>query len=487
MRSPRARSSPGDLEAVALRHQHVEHDRVQRRPDADRAEGLLAVGGQLDLVALELQRPLERPAELRLVVYDQYSHGLMLAGSHKRSLRISSRAPSLGMARLDIGRVNAPSGLDCRPDLPIGVRDALAQAHRFAPPAAGGVAGTPWPRVFSDHSDDYGRVPLPQGGTVHLPEGKVTVFYRRAVTPPSTGVERRGLTFQVPPARRRPADRDDARQRRRPRSVAVQPSETIGELGAWRSSTSRRPATTWSAAAPTCRRAPPRWNSARTPAALLERWKLLAGLLARGPVLTLIPVPRSGRRRRGRRREPHWSSDPRAPYAGLAGPPGGTAAAPAGRNAAPPARSSARRSARRSATPGAARPGPGSGGLQRGGVAGGRRPGEPVELLLRRAQRRPGGQGRPEPARARGRAPAARRSASSFGPEPCPAPSPVGSRRRAPRARAPRRPLRERSAVPAPEGSLAELAWTRRAAARAPGRRRPRGSGAVRAELLSPG
>src|SRR4051812_16059922 len=31
--------------------------------------------------------------------------------------------------------------------------------------------------AFSNHSDDYGKVPLPQGGAVHLPQGKVVVFY----------------------------------------------------------------------------------------------------------------------------------------------------------------------------------------------------------------------------------------------------------------------------------------------------------------------
>ena len=66
---------PGDLQAIALWHQHVEHDRVQRISRSDRTESLLAVRRQLDVVALELQRSFERPSELRLVVYDQYSHG----------------------------------------------------------------------------------------------------------------------------------------------------------------------------------------------------------------------------------------------------------------------------------------------------------------------------------------------------------------------------------------------------------------------------
>jgi len=44
--------------------------------------------------------------------------------------------------------------------------------------------------------------------------------------------------------------------------------------------------------------------------ALLERWKLLAGLVLGALLIAFIPVPRSGRGRAG---EPHWSSDPRAP------------------------------------------------------------------------------------------------------------------------------------------------------------------------------
>src|SRR5215204_5256407 len=40
-----------------------------------------------------------------------------------------------------------------------------------------GAAAVALVTAFSDHSDDYGKVPLPQGGIVHLPKGKVTVFY----------------------------------------------------------------------------------------------------------------------------------------------------------------------------------------------------------------------------------------------------------------------------------------------------------------------
>ena len=75
-----------DLQAVALGHQHVQDDGVHRRR-RDRAEGLLAIRRQLDLVALELQGPLERSAELRFVIHHQYAHVLMLPRSHKNMMR----------------------------------------------------------------------------------------------------------------------------------------------------------------------------------------------------------------------------------------------------------------------------------------------------------------------------------------------------------------------------------------------------------------
>ena len=57
-------------EAVDRRHRHVEHDHVGRRPlglDQRRA----SIGGHADLVALRGQRPLEHPAQRRVVVDDQ--------------------------------------------------------------------------------------------------------------------------------------------------------------------------------------------------------------------------------------------------------------------------------------------------------------------------------------------------------------------------------------------------------------------------------
>jgi hypothetical protein len=91
----------GYLQAVPLRHQHVEDERVRGRR-GDGAEGLLAVGRQLDVVALELERAFESPPELRLVVDDQYSHVLMLSKLPKSMMRAAGYActPS---RRSDIG------------------------------------------------------------------------------------------------------------------------------------------------------------------------------------------------------------------------------------------------------------------------------------------------------------------------------------------------------------------------------------------------
>ena len=84
--------------------------------------------------------------------------------------------------------------------------------------------------VFSNHSDDYGKVPLPQGGVVHLPQGKVVVFYRQAGGG-ADGGPAAPLTFQVTrvadgaPV---PVSADNGATI----ANADQRSETIGELGA---------------------------------------------------------------------------------------------------------------------------------------------------------------------------------------------------------------------------------------------------------------
>jgi hypothetical protein len=173
--------------------------------------------------------------------------------------------------------------------------------------AAGIVLAT----ALSDHSDDYGRVSLPQGGTVHLPEGKVTIYYR---VRGDTSDQADGLTFDVTPAdggapiAMALADGETS-------DLAVTRRATIGEVGALAKldvpaagdylvsgSTDLEPGAA---------RLDFGTNAGN---AVLQRWKLLAGLVLGALLLALIPVSRSGRRRDSSG-EPRWSSDPSAPYA----------------------------------------------------------------------------------------------------------------------------------------------------------------------------
>ena len=171
--------------------------------------------------------------------------------------------------------------------------------------------------VLSDHSDDYGQVSLPQGGTVHLPEGKVTVYYRVRGETSELGENTGPLSFAVTPARGG-GPIAMALANGETSGVAVTRSETIGELGA-----------VAKLEVPTAGSYAVTGNTNLAPGlgylefgtnagtAVLERWKLLAGLLGGVLLLALIPVPRTGRRSEDPAGEPTgWSSDPRAPYAG---------------------------------------------------------------------------------------------------------------------------------------------------------------------------
>ncbi len=171
--------------------------------------------------------------------------------------------------------------------------------------------------VFSDHSDDYGQVSLPQGGSVYLPEGKVTVFYRVLGDTSQIDQNAGGLAFQVTPANGG-APIAMALVNGQTSGVAVTRSETIGELGAVAKldvpsagdyvvsgSTNLAPGTSYLE------------FGTNAGSAVLARWKLLAGLLLGAMLIALIPVPRSGQRSEDPAGEPSgWSSDPRAPYAG---------------------------------------------------------------------------------------------------------------------------------------------------------------------------
>jgi hypothetical protein len=173
--------------------------------------------------------------------------------------------------------------------------------------------------VLSDHSADYGKVPLPQGGTVHLPKGKVVVYYSQLadasdpvaqVTVP--------LSFQVVPAGGGAPIPISSENGDQTAEVSGQRSETVGELGAV-AKLDVPSAGNYSVLAGT--NATPGSTSLKfgtnAGAALLSKWKLLAGLVGAAILLVLIPTPRPGRRWEDEGGAPTgWSSDSRAPYAG---------------------------------------------------------------------------------------------------------------------------------------------------------------------------
>jgi hypothetical protein len=181
---------------------------------------------------------------------------------------------------------------------------------------AGGVALA---TLFSDHSKEYGTVALPSGGTVHLPKGKVTVFYSVDGTV-SADQQSGGLAFQaIPVAGGPPVGMSSAGG-----SISAegtQRSEVIGEHGAIAKLDVPADGEYRIVAATDL---PPGVASldfgTDVATALAAKWKLLAGLVGAAFLVSLIPVPRS------RRRDPassssaststEWSSTPRAPYAG---------------------------------------------------------------------------------------------------------------------------------------------------------------------------
>ena len=172
--------------------------------------------------------------------------------------------------------------------------------------------------AFSDHSDDYGKVPLPQGGIVHLPEGKVTVFYSQPGddSDPARQVDI-PFGFQVVPATGG-SPVPTASAHGAPSVAAVQRSETVGELGSVAKLDVPR-AGDYFVSGNTSLPAGSSFLEFGTNAgvAVVQRWHLLAGLVIGGILIALIPVPRPRRRWEDEGGAPKgWSSDSRAPYAG---------------------------------------------------------------------------------------------------------------------------------------------------------------------------
>src|SRR5512132_2385361 len=165
---------------------------------------------------------------------------------------------------------------------------------------------------FGDHSDDYGRVSLPQGGTVHLPQGKVTVFDRVRGDASEAEDDTAAVAFRVvtigggEPIAIKLENGDVS-------DTQVQRRESIGEVGALAKldvPESGDYVVRGDSDLPAGRVYLDFGTNAGT--ALLNHWKLIAGVVLGAFLLTIIPVPRKRRRWQD---DPAWSSDPRAPYA----------------------------------------------------------------------------------------------------------------------------------------------------------------------------
>jgi hypothetical protein len=168
--------------------------------------------------------------------------------------------------------------------------------------------------AFSGHADDYGQVGLPEGGTVELPEGTVTVFFKELGQKDPIHQADATLSFQVVPAGGGPAINETATQGGTD-EVEVQRSEDIGELGS-----------VAKLDVPEAGLYAVSGHANRTPgasfltfgtnpgAAVIDRWRLLAGLLGGAMLLSLIPTPRRSKRWGDELGPSDWSSDPTSPY-----------------------------------------------------------------------------------------------------------------------------------------------------------------------------
>jgi hypothetical protein len=172
---------------------------------------------------------------------------------------------------------------------------------------------------FSDHSADYGQVPLPPGGTVRLPEGRVIVYFNQPGNS-SDPIQQVNvpIAFQVTSTTgvAVPVTTDNGSQSAS--TDSVQRSEQIGELGSvakLQVPTSGYYMVSGNVGAGISDASLKFGTNAGQ--ALLQRWRLFAFLIGGAFLIALIPVPKHKRHWEDEAGPPTgWSSDPRAPYAG---------------------------------------------------------------------------------------------------------------------------------------------------------------------------
>ena len=174
---------------------------------------------------------------------------------------------------------------------------------------------------FSDHSDDYGRAPLAGGAAVSLPAGEVLVF----VDEPGRSSEQRLLSgplrLQVRPAGGGAALEQHATAKYGDGSIQTERSQEVGKKGSVVAIEVPRAGSY--VATGRIGNAPGSTGELSfgtdSFAAVGERWRLFAVLIAVAAAIALAPVPP---RRRERWQDRDWSAEPNAPEAVLySGPP----------------------------------------------------------------------------------------------------------------------------------------------------------------------
>jgi hypothetical protein len=172
--------------------------------------------------------------------------------------------------------------------------------------------------VFTDHSSDYGQVSLPEGGTVDLPEGTVTIYYEQLGA--STQEIRKlsePLTFQVTPAGGGAALPEKPTGDSGNGELQTSRSETIGKLGSV-AEIDVPSAGSYAVRGSSGLPAGSSYLTFGTTAfdAVARKWRTLAALVGAAILAWLIPTPRRRHRYDDEPGAAGWSSDPRSPYAG---------------------------------------------------------------------------------------------------------------------------------------------------------------------------